>query len=452
MQAIQVTDIINAYHEALTDEIAEKTDRQMRTLLKERTLYFGNRPLCVVLRPHFYFEADWLFMKRGLETLLGAYARAHQACMSEARYRDQLLLDEYEERLYSIDHGGPMPWSSSRLDTFYSLEKRELKVVEYNAETPAGIGYNDVLADVFDSLEPMRKLGERYNMQPLRSLKSLTTALLEAYKQWGGQEMPQIAILDWREVPTLNEHEITRQYFARLGIKAMLVDPRAVDYRNGHLMYGDFRIDMIYKRVLYSELVKRMGLDSPVLRALRDRKVFITNSPSAKLMAKKASLAFLSDEQNAHLFTPEQQQAIDDHIPWSRIVADRTTKYRGRIVELLPFIKDNKEDLVLKPNDEYGGTGVVLGWECSDDSWDATLRHALTQPYIVQEKVSLVEREFPSWINGKLDVSKRYVDADPYIFNGTYVDGCLTRLSPQALLNVTAGGGSVVPTYIIRNI
>lgn len=449
MQTIQIADVINAYHDLLTDAVAQHTDVKMRRLLKQKTLYFGDRPLSVVLRPHFYFEADWLFMKRSLETLLGAYARAHQACMSEPRYREQLLLDEYEEKLYQLDQGGPAPWSSSRLDTFYSLEDRNLKVVEYNAETPAGIGYNDTLADVFDELEPMKKMRERYNMRPLRSLSTLKDSLLAAYKQWGGTELPQIAILDWREVPTLNEHEITRQYLARHGIKALLVDPRAVEYRNGKLVYGDFRIDMIYKRVLYSELVGRMGIDNPVLNAVRDHAVFITNSPSAKLMAKKASLSFLSDEQNAHLFTPKQQQAIEDHIPWSRIVADRKTKFHGTEIELLSFIKDNKDQLVLKPNDEYGGTGVVLGWECSEDVWETTIRHALTQPYIVQERVALVEREFPSWINGKLDISKRYVDADPYIFNGTFVDGCLTRLSPQALLNVTAGGGSVVPTYII---
>jgi hypothetical protein len=31
------------------------------------------------------------------------------------------------------------------------------------------------------------------------------------------------------------------------------------------------------------------------------------------------------------------------------------------------------------------------------------------------------------------------------------VSGCLTRLSSSALLNVTAGAGSVVPTYIVES-
>src|SRR5207245_2365542 len=41
------------------------------------------------------------------------------------------------------------------------------------------------------------------------------------------------------------------------------------------------------------------------------------------------------------------------------------------------------------------------------------------------------------------------MDMDPYLFDGR-VAGCLARLSSSALLNVTAGAGSIVPTYIVE--
>ena len=43
----------------------------------------------------------------------------------------------------------------------------------------------------------------------------------------------------------------------------------------------------------------------------------------------------------------------------------RTT---GTTVDLLPFIERERDQLVLKPNDEYGGKGIVLGWEVDDAS------------------------------------------------------------------------------------
>lgn len=447
---MEIQDIIQRYHDLLTDEVAEEANAMLRRKLRENSLYFGDRPLCIVLRPHFYREADWAFMRDGLTGLLSAFARAHDICMNDANYRSRLHLDEYEEKLLPLDHGAPVPWSSSRLDTFYVVEERSLMCVEYNAETPAGIGYNDLLANVFDELAPMKQFSKQYNINAIRSLDSLQAAVLKAYHDWGGREKPQIAILDWQDVPTLNEHEITREYFERHGFKSILADPRSLDYRDGQLVYEDFRIDLIYKRVLYSELVSVMGFDNAVIRAMQDRAVYMTNAPSAKLMAKKASLAFMSDERNSHLFSPAQQASVEAHIPWTRVVEERKTMYKGQEIDLIPYIAENQDEFVLKPNDEYGGAGVVLGWQSSGDGWASKLNRALESPHVVQEKVPLVKRDFPTWDNGDLIISERFVDADPYAFNGDDVDGCLTRLSPLALLNVTAGGGSVVPTYIIK--
>ncbi len=446
---MQIQDVIQRYHDLLTDEVAEEADAALRSKLRDRSLYFGERPLCNVLRPHFYQKADWQFMREGLQGVLSAFSRAHEVCIADKGYRSQLYLDDYEEQLFPLDHGAPLPWSSSRLDTFYLVEDRIMKCVEYNAETPAGIGYNDILADVFDELEPMKQFQKKYHLKPMRSLDILQNALLKAYHDWGGREIPQIAILDWQDVATLNEHQITKVYLERNGFKTILADPRALEYRDGQLMAGDFRIDLVYKRVLYSELIGRMGIDNPLLDAVRDRAVYMTNAPSAKLMAKKASLAFMSDEKNAHLFTSEQHHAITEHIPWTRFVEERTTQIDGQAVDLIPYIADNRERFVLKPNDEYGGQGVILGWDCTPEQWQQTLQHALTAPHVVQEKVPLAQRGFPSWDDGQLNILDRFVDADPYVFNGNHVYGCLTRLSPVALLNVTAGGGSVVPTYII---
>jgi hypothetical protein len=41
-------------------------------------------------------------------------------------------------------------------------------------------------------------------------------------------------------------------------------------------------------------------------------------------------------------------------------------------------------------------------------------------------------------------------DTAPFAFYGEYMDGCLTRLGTDPLLNVTAGGGSSVPTFIVQ--
>ncbi len=447
---IKLANAIEAYHELLLDEqMSSEADGQMRGELRKRGLYFGERPLCNVLRPHFYFIDQWSYLQQETEILLRAFGIAHDACMRDAKLRGQLLLEAYEEQLFGLDINSVIPWTSSRLDSFFQTERNSLKFVEYNAETPAGMGYGEILGNLFYELEPMRRFQDQFYVYAMPTLSTLLESLMRGYGEWGGVEMPQIAIADWQDVPTLNEHEICRQYFERNGVKAILVDPRELEYHDGHLWAGDYRIDIIYKRVLISEMIQRMGVDNPIVHAVGDHAVMMTNSFSAKLMAKKASFAFLSDERNARLFTNEQLRVIHEHIPWTRVVSERKTVYQNKTVDLLEFITERREQFVLKPNDEYGGKGVILGWEASLDEWNETLQQSTNTPFVVQERVSSVTRDFPSMIDGRLDISPRYVDADPYVFYGRTVYGCMTRLSSVSLLNVTAGGGSVVPTFLL---
>jgi hypothetical protein len=228
------------------------------------------------------------------------------------------------------------------------------------------------------------------------------------------------------------------------------VDPREVEYRDGRLRAGEFAINLVYKRVLLSELVGREGMDTPVLQAVRDRAVCMVNPIRCKLLHKKTSLAVLSDERNAGLFDGQQRRAIEAHIPWTRRVEERRTEYHGQPIELLPFTVRSRERLVLKPSDDYGGAGIVLGWEVDSARWEAAVRTALDRPYIVQERIELPSEPYPSLVDGSVRLDDRMLDTAPFVVHGESVDGCLTRLSTAALLNVTAGGGSTVPTFVVE--
>jgi hypothetical protein len=54
-------------------------------------------------------------------------------------------------------------------------------------------------------------------------------------------------------------------------------------------------------------------------------------------------------------------------------------------------------------------------------------------------------------IDGKLLFDERYFDLDPYVWDGTRAEGCGVRLSRLAILNVSAGGGSAAPLFVLRN-
>jgi hypothetical protein len=381
---------------------------------------------------------------------MGAFARAHAAAVADRAIRAQLRLTPWEEELVLDDPG--FPWSSpvSRLDAFFDGDDG-LRFTEYNAETPAGPSFNDVLTEVFYALPAMREFVRRWDVRPLPARHNVLHALLSAYEAWSGtRASPRIAVLDWLDVPTRREFTLFQEYAERQGIRCIVGDPRNAELRGGKLILDGAPIDLIYKRVLISELIDRCGVDHAVVRAVRDRAVCMVNPFACKILHKKASLAVLSDERNFGLYTPQERDVIASHVPWTRVVEERRTTHGGTSIDLVPFIVEHKDQLVLKPNDEYGGKGIVLGWEVDDTAWAEALRMALKEPYIVQERVSLPSEPYPSFVDGQLVVADRMLDTAPYVVYGQYVDGCLTRLSTAALLNVTAGGGSSVPTLLVE--
>ena len=62
----------------------------------------------------------------------------------------------------------------------------------------------------------------------------------------------------------------------------------------------------------------------------------------------------------------------------------------------------------------------------------------------------LPSETFPAVVDGQLLYADRIVDTAPFAFDGRYVDGYLSRISTGALVNVTAGTGSTVPTFIVE--
>lgn len=94
---------------------------------------------------------------------------------------------------------------------------------------------------------------------------------------------------------------------------------------------------------------------------------------------------------------------------------------------------------MLKPNDDYGGHGVYLGWQTDKEEWREAVKAALHKPYLVQERVALEKINMPAY-SDRVYLDELFVDFNPFLFQNE-VEGALIRLSPSALLNVTSGGG-----------
>jgi hypothetical protein len=439
------------YHDLLSNqELAESSRALLDEGLENAKLIFGGRRLSPYLRPHFVSESDFARICQICETVWSAIQKVKDAAVADPHVVDDLGLTEIERELVAIDPGYVAVSPTSRLDSF--LTKSTYSFVELNGESPAGIAYADAAYDIFSSLPVMKEFAADYNVRAMYGRGFMLDVLVSSYEEFLGRKPerpPLIAIVDLPGVPTVKEFELFRDFFEKSGYPAIICTPQELEFSNGRLSFRGQEIDIVYKRLLVNEYLPIIKEYPALLDAYRAGAICMVNSFRSKLIHKKALFAVLTDPKHAALFSEKERGAIRAHVPWTRIVRDEHTDYFGREVNLLDHIRAAPERLVLKPNDDYGGHGITIGWNVDQRGWDDAINNALADgDYLVQERVPTARETFPALTNdGRIEFAEQLVDLDPLLFNGK-VGSAFTRLSFTELANVSSGGG-MVPTYII---
>ena len=441
-------DAVESWNELLGPALQESPDfpKDFLKRLRVAKLVFGKRVHCPFLRPYFLSTADEDRVRRATETLAQLAERLASLALEDKSLLAQFHLRPEEERLVRLPAGRGPASTASRVDAF--LLPESLKFTEYNGESPAGAGYTESLAGMFRELPVMKQFARRFEVHSYPLSAKLLDALIQTFFDWGGSTArPQMLITDWKEVPTWSEFQILKQRFEALRVPVVLADPRELDWDGKKLTAKGKKIDLVYRRVLINDIIARPRECEPLLKAYEAQAVCVANNFRCKIPHVKAFFAVLTDARNARLFSSGELDVIRRHVPWTRVIADVKTDYQGQPIALLDYIRKNQHDLVLKPSDEYGGTGVTLGWETEARAWEQAIQVALPKvgqgSWIVQEKIAMRRGEFPYiGSNGKVEFRDMLVDLAPYLFRGELA-GFLTRLSASSLANVTSGGGQI---------
>jgi hypothetical protein len=446
-----LNDAVSHYHELLNDfALAQDSLEFLDRGLERAKLIFGGRRLSPYLRPHFVTEEDFTQVVRVCETIWSAIEKVKDAAVADESLLDELGLTPIERELVKIDPGYRAVSPTARLDSF--LTDESYSFVELNGESPAGIAYGDAAFEIFQELPVMKRFAERYTVRRFEGSPLMLQVLLDCHREYLGRKPdrpPHIAIIDLKGMPTQKEFELFREYFESQGCPSVIASPDELEFTNGRLRARDFEIDIVYKRLLVNEYLPIMKEEPALLDAYRAGAVCMVNGFRSKIIHKKALFAVLTDARFKSLFTSDEQQMIAGHVPWTRQVRAGKSDYYGEEIDLLEFISERRDRLVLKPNDDYGGHGIYIGWNIDEIGWDEAIHNALGNgDYLVQERVQTAREMFPALTpDDKIQFVEQLVDLDPLLFNGK-VGSAFTRLSSNELANVTAGGG-MVPTFVI---
>jgi uncharacterized circularly permuted ATP-grasp superfamily protein len=395
---------------------------------------FAGAPMRSFLRPQLVGRAEWERLQSASTRLLELAARVARAAFDgdARRLCDFLGLPPAHAEWVAFDPGPP-DLVLSRVDAFTT--DGGPRFLEINNDAPAGFGYGDRMAEVFAQLPLFRAFAREHTVSAVASTPALIDALLALAP---GAPAPVVAIVDWAEVKTRADQELLRESFLGRGVACVLADPRELQLTGGRLLAEGRAIDLVYRRALLGELVERRDQVRDFLTAYRERCVRVVNSLRCALSEDKAFLGLLGSEDFAGLLTADERAFVAAVVPWTRrVTADR-----------VPYLIGHRTSLVLKPAHGFGGESVTIGAEAAPADWERAVQAALEAPWVAQERIPPAEEPFPVFDGGRLSFELLKVNTNPFYAAGRDA-GAVARASRSAVVNVSAGGGSV-PMFVVE--
>ncbi len=433
---------------------------QMESLasqMADKKMFMEGKLFPTFLKPYFVDKKAIPLFQDVTRLLISSLNKIGDAYFKEGKFRDQIQLEGRTADLAAIDAGYPGHQIINRLDVFYIPQTGELKLLEYNCGDPSGMGWHDQMLEMFLGLPVIKKLSEKYDFHVDWLVKSHFRTFFKKYHEWCArkgikpEEKPNISFVCKRDSTVLGDFLAFVEHYTAMGYHTVFGDPRDFKYDGKKLTLNGEEIHLIYRDAIDDIILDPYWDDSQELvQALRDNAVCFVNPVSAASGDWKSILEILSDPQYSDLFTEEEKACHAAHIPWTRTFKPVKTMFKDAEVDLVPFVRENKEMFVLKPNDGYGGFGILVGNACSQKEWDALIDKSFNENivYTVQELANIPVEEFPVVEDGEFKgFAPKNVNINLWSHDGDFA-GAFVRAAEGKIINVHQGGG-MVPVFFV---
>lgn len=357
-----------------------------------------------------------------------SFEAAGRLLLAEPELRGQLGLPPGADELMAIDPGYSRLVVVSRFDMVWS--GRHARVLELNADSPAMMTFTDRVEGILLGLEPVSDLLLAHGARPRARTRALYDALVGTFREWGGSRTdPTIAIVDWDGEATASELQHTAADFQRFGSPTIVCDPRELYLVDGWLHAQGRRIDVVQRRVLFPDFIRRADELATLMTAYRGGKVCMVNPLRSYVVGNKVALAMMS--LNVFKISPADQAVAADLVPPTEMVRP----------ESIERLEREKDSWVLKGAFSSGGKEVKIGRHVQAAEWRDLLQRAVRCTSVVQRLEPIPRYRVPTETPaGDVEMSDLYANWNPWFFGGRY-GGATTRVGWKPVVVISGGGG-----------
>lgn len=393
--------------------------------------------------PRIIEKKEWLQIEAGLKQRVKALnlfiddLYHEQKIVKDGIFPAELLKDSVNFRPQCIGVNPPLGiWAHICGSDLVRDNDGTVYVLEDNLRVPSGVSYMLENRQVMKRVFP--DMFEQYSILPVDDYPSQLYDMLASLSPRAIKQ-PEIVVLTPGVYNSAYfEHAyLAQQMGAELVIGSDLVvgKDNIVYMRN---IEGLTRVDVIYRRIddlfLDPEVFNpdsTLGVPG-LMRAWKAGNVALANAPGAGVADDKVVYAFVPEMIRYYL----KEEPILPNVPTYKCVNKEERQY----------VIDNIDKMVVKPANESGGYGMLIGPQASKEEREKFIRLIRRDPRNYVAQPMLILSTAPTLVGNR--VEPRHLDLRPFILSGknTYVTtGGLTRVALRkgsTVVNSSQGGGS----------
>jgi hypothetical protein len=387
--------------------------------MRRRRLVESGRVIAPILRPQFITRPQSERLGAAAARLSGILDQVEEWAAATPHLLRRMQLVHAEKMLASMPCGYARSSVATRMDA--GLHNGSLSMRGVESSKPGGLAYGEMLADVFLALPVLREFqASGYRVSKLGEQGTLWAAIQETWRQFGGQGVPNVAVVELAASPgqAASEGALLAEILRASGASARLVKAEELEFREGRLRAGDFVIHVVFRRLLTRALLARFELSHPLLRAYEAKAVCVVNGFRSEMGRRRALFELLTDEAVLRKLSPSDQDVVRSLVPWTRVVGPRKTDFRGTEVDLLPFLRTHRQQFLLLPDDPASQGAVYIAAHLAPQQWEGALQAAVRTPYVAQEDLTGPQQEFPLFQYGEVQLKPVTVSVHPNVYEG----------------------------------
>ena len=398
---------------------------------------YKGKPVPFLYHPMFFTEKDIENFDYISNMIMSISNKVTNHYVENKDFRKKFGFPDFIEDLIEVDNGYDINVPIGRFDLFYK-DLDEYMFCEINTDGSSAMNEDNTIGRILLESEAFRDFGEIYDLSYFELIDSWVEKSIEIFKKYDPDESKHnVAIVDFVESGTSAEFEEFLKTYKRHGYNCIIADPRDLVYKDGGLYKDDYRIDMVYRRIVTFELIEKVDEIPDFIEAYKNKAFCCIGSIKSQVVHNKIIFKILHDEDTLELFTEEERDFVKKHIPVTGLFEGDMSTFE--------MVLNNKDKYIMKPKDMNASQGVFTGKDLNPGEWKKKLEEVWNTHYIFQEFYEPTRRDHIVYKDGKPEVDSFKSIIGMFIYKEEFA-GLYTRIGKN---NIISG---VTDYYTLPNV